>query len=62
MACDCQDARWIKWVRVIVENKAICSICGRDIPKEAIETEDVKQYLDSLDFKGVKAIGDGETP
>lgn len=62
MSCDCQDKRWVEWVRVSVENKAMCSVCGRDIPKEVIDAEDSTGYLDSLNFRGVKSLKNGKTP
>lgn len=53
MPCDCQDKRWVKWVRVKIENKAVCSICHRDIPiNEVIEAEEAEGYLDSFDLRG----------
>lgn len=62
MACNCNEQRRIEWVRVNVENKAICSQCGRDVPIDEIEAKETTGYLDSLDFRGVKASGNGKTP
>lgn len=62
MVCDCQDKRWVEWVRVQVENKAICSVCRRDIPIDEIQTKEHDKSLTSLDSKGVKAFSNGKTP